>query len=221
MIGGRTPGHGTPGRSPFGFGTPGRRDPEMYNSPFRSPLAGLSFGGFSPMQTSGFSPTRSPGGLGGTGYSPTSPGQLRILSVLMLPGLLLHSLQAVFCSELPWPVVISPARQASTLLLHLVRQILRELSFIHPLFIWLLIFPLYTWSPKDTHHCNPACEPLSKQCPCLTRVQMNLIDIHALVCLQDTRPHLQVSPAELVMSPVSVSAPGLCMRTLIPRKYFV
>lgn len=75
MIGGRTPGHGTPGRSPFGFGTPGRRDPEMYNSPFRSPLAGLSFGGFSPMQTSGFSPTRSPGGLGGTGYSPTSPGQ--------------------------------------------------------------------------------------------------------------------------------------------------
>ncbi|KAL0051000.1 hypothetical protein WJX82_000334 [Trebouxia sp. C0006] len=74
MIGGRTPGHGTPGRSPFGFGTPGRRDPEMYNSPFRSPLAGLSFGGFSPMQTSGFSPTRSPGGLGGTGYSPTSPG---------------------------------------------------------------------------------------------------------------------------------------------------
>ena len=89
MIGGRTPGHGTPGRSPFGFGTPGRRDPEMYNSPFRSPLAGLSFGGFSPMQTSGFSPTRSPGGLGGTGYSPTSPGQLRILSVLMLLGLLL------------------------------------------------------------------------------------------------------------------------------------
>jgi len=100
MIGGRTPGHGTPGRSPFGFGTPGRRDPEMYNSPFRSPLAGLSFGGFSPMQNRGFSPTRSPGGLGGTGYSPTSPGQLRILSVLMLLGVLLHSLQAVFCSEL-------------------------------------------------------------------------------------------------------------------------
>ncbi len=86
MIGGRTPGHGTPGRSPFGFGTPGRRDPEMYNSPFRSPLAGLSFGGFSPMQNSGFSPTRSPGGLGGTGYSPTSPGQFAYPACLDVAG---------------------------------------------------------------------------------------------------------------------------------------
>lgn len=79
MIGGRTPGVGTPGRSPFGFGTPGRRDPDMYNSPFRSPLAGLNFGAFSPMQGGGFSPTKSPGGLGSysptsPGYSPTSPG---------------------------------------------------------------------------------------------------------------------------------------------------
>ena len=79
MIGGRTPGVGTPGRSPFGFGTPGRRDPDMYNSPFRSPLAGLNFGAFSPLQGGGFSPTKSPGGLGSysptsPGYSPTSPG---------------------------------------------------------------------------------------------------------------------------------------------------
>ena len=74
MIGGRTPGHGTPARSPFGFGTPGRRDPAAYNSPFRSPLAGLNFGAFSPMQAGGgFSPTKSPGGFG-SGYSPTSPG---------------------------------------------------------------------------------------------------------------------------------------------------
>jgi len=71
MIGGRTPGHGTPGRSPFT--TPGRRDPELYNSPFRSPLGGLNFGGFSPLQGGGFSPTKSPGGMG-SGYSPTSPG---------------------------------------------------------------------------------------------------------------------------------------------------
>lgn len=79
MIGGRTPGVGTPGRSPFGFGTPGRRDPDLYNSPFRSPLAGLNFGAFSPLQGGGFSPTKSPGGLGNysptsPGYSPTSPG---------------------------------------------------------------------------------------------------------------------------------------------------
>ena len=33
---------------------------------------------------------------------------------------------------------------------------------------------------------------------------MNVPDRHALVCLQDTRQHLQVSPAELLMSPVSV-----------------
>ena len=72
MIGGRTPGHSTPGRSPFA--TPGRRDnPEAHNSPFRSPLGGLNFGGFSPLAGGGFSPTKSPGGLGG-GYSPTSPG---------------------------------------------------------------------------------------------------------------------------------------------------
>ena len=45
---------------------------------------------------------------------------------------------------------------------------------------------------------------------------MKLTDSRALACLQDTRPHLQVSPAELVMSPVSVPAPGLCMHALIP-----
>lgn len=75
LMGGRTPGHMTPLRSPYsaGFGTPGRMNPEAMNSPLKSPLAGLNFGGFSPLAGGGFSPTRSPGdGLGG--YSPTSPG---------------------------------------------------------------------------------------------------------------------------------------------------
>ncbi len=49
---------------------------------------------------------------------------------------------------------------------------------------------------------------------------MNLTDSHALVCLQDTRPHLQVSLAEPVISPVSVPAHGLCMHASIPWKHF-
>lgn len=49
---------------------------------------------------------------------------------------------------------------------------------------------------------------------------MTLTDNHALVCLQDTRPHLQVSPAELVTSPVSVPPHGLCMHAFIPCKHF-
>lgn len=75
MMGGRTPGHATPLRSPYAaaFGTPSRMNPDAMNSPLKSPLAGLNFGAFSPLAGGGFSPTRSPGG-GLGGYSPTSPG---------------------------------------------------------------------------------------------------------------------------------------------------
>ena len=90
MMGGRTPGHATPGRSPysagFGHGTPGRMNPEAMNSPLKSPLAGLNFGAFSPLAGGGFSPTRSPGG-GLGGYSPTSPGLcLSLLHAMLAAG---------------------------------------------------------------------------------------------------------------------------------------
>ena len=114
MIGGRTPGFGTPGRSPFGQGTPGRRDPDMYNSPFRSPLAGLNFGAFSPLQGGGFSPTKSPGGLGNysptsPGYSPTSPGmcQTKIMCETAVSVLLSFNLYSMQKFTLLWFFVVA------------------------------------------------------------------------------------------------------------------